>query len=164
MVFRRTIGLLLAALILTAACGREDDRLSSAEFREHANAVCAEAVVTIKDLGFVHSDRMKSVAEEDTYETMADYFDAIVAAESEARDSIASLQAPSEDEAILGEFLSAADTMIDLGESFATALRAEDVSNLDLDAVVSEGKASEAEVARAARAAGLPECVGLQIP
>jgi hypothetical protein len=135
----------VALALLAAGCGGGDDRLSEEEFRERANAVCADYDRQVEKLG-----EPSSVDEVEDFAAKA--ADLTRRGVGELRE----LEPPDELQPDYDRFLAEGQTVVELSDRLERAARDRDAE--ELQKILREAQASDRRSDQIAKRLGLDEC------
>jgi hypothetical protein len=140
------VAFLAAAGLLAAGCGGgSDGRLSEAEFREQANAICSEYDGRIEDLG-----------EPGSLEEVPEFVNQAIPVIEDGLAELRELEPPEELEADYDRMLDETEKSVGVAERLRDA--AAEGSRQAVQDALEEGNAADSESDRIARELGLEEC------
>ena len=136
---------ILALALVAAACGGGGDRLSEGEFRERANAVCAD-----------YEQQIDALSEPTSPEEVERFAARATQLARSGVGELRELEPPEELDDEYDRFLAEGDAVVELSERLERAARDRDVA--ELQKILAEAEASEERSDRLARELGLDRC------
>jgi predicted nucleic acid-binding Zn-ribbon protein len=133
-------------LLLSAGCGGGEDRLSTAEFQERVNAICAK-----------YDKQVDAIGAPSSVEEIPAYVAKVLPIVEREVDEMKAVEPPEEDQEAFDAMIGEAEGALEAGRDLSDA--AEENDQAAIEQALNEGNAASDRADEHARELGLTECV-----
>jgi hypothetical protein len=143
----RLVWALVGALVLLAAgCGGGEDRLSTAEFQERVNGICAK-----------YDKQVDAVGTPSSVEEIPAYVAKVLPLVEREVDEMKAVEPPEDDQETFDAMIGEAEKALEAGRDLSDA--AEETDQAAIEQALNEGNAASDRADEHARELGLTDCV-----